>query len=280
MFWWQGRSGGVGAKPQISLCKAEACLGKSWAITISRQKVLCLFAWPNSTLPARGQGQGSCWAWGHHRSVLCVRIFEVIYCSLLNTHKLRGQGRSSLGACSLVQHFQAPRAGGRGADGQLVLPCEVAEDSLSEGVSLSGTPRLWQQSWGSSGQRTTQDLRQAPRFPRPSLLRVLQPGLGPLPGQRLLQFGFKKQSMTWAVCRLFESALLAAAPAQVEHTSVALDTGKPVSPCAQLGLSGLPGARGAVPQARASLPDSEGHRQHPRQTGENRSRGAQGAQGL
>lgn len=54
--------------------------------------------------------------------------------------------------------------------------------------------------WGCScpsGQGTAHDLREATWFSRPGLLWFLQPRLGPLPGQRLLQFGFKKQSMTW-----------------------------------------------------------------------------------
>lgn len=137
-----------------------------------------------------------------------------------------------------------------------------------------------------SGRRTAHSLRPAARL---LLLKALRLGLCPLPGQILLQFGFKKQpvtwqrrwgesggqgaqtlpscpqagggaggagALTWAVCRLLESSLLAAAPAQVEHTPVALRTGGPVSLCGQ------PGAR------VASRLDSQGAQPHPQQRGE------------
>lgn len=55
--------------------------------------------------------------------------------------------------------------------------------------------------------------------------------------------------LTWAVCSLSESSLLAAAPAQVEYTSVTLDAGKLVS----LGLTPL---LSKVPKTQGRL----GHR--------------------
>lgn len=116
---------------------------------------------------------------------------------------------------------RAPSMGRR--EDQLNLPCEVAGGSLSKGVSLSGT---WVEASAAGlrgwhmglqlpflGKGTAHNLREATWFSRPSLLWFLQPWLGTLPGQRPLQFGFKKQSVTWAVSGLFESSLLAAAPA-------------------------------------------------------------------
>lgn len=70
-----------------------------------------------------------------------------------------------------------------------------AGGSLSEGVSLgmglgSPEPGLGRQPSWASGQGAAQDLGAR-------LRGLLQLGLGPLPGQRFLQFGFKKQSVTW-----------------------------------------------------------------------------------
>lgn len=50
---------------------------------------------------------------------------------------------------------------------------------------------------GPSGQGTAHDLREAPGGPGPCLRRILQSRLGPFPDQRLLQFGLKKQTVTW-----------------------------------------------------------------------------------
>lgn len=91
---------------------------------------------PSCALPARGAVRGLA---GLRTSQVCTHVFEVIYCSLLNTYKVRGQGRSSLGACSPLQHSWVPslggRAGPRGAGCQLVLARKAAGDSLSEGSS-------------------------------------------------------------------------------------------------------------------------------------------------
>lgn len=123
-------------------------------------------------------------------------------------------GRSSLGACSSVQHLRAPSMGRR--EDQLVLPCEVAGGSLSKGVSLTGTwveasaAGLGGGTWGCScplGQGTAHNLREATWFSRPGLLWFLQPRLGTLPDQRPLQFGFKKQSVTWQRGRRREMGL-------------------------------------------------------------------------
>lgn len=89
--------------------------------------------------------------------------------------------------------------------------------------------------WGSScpsGQSIGHDLGKA--VPAPQILQAeaLQLGLGPLSGQRQLQFGFKKQSVTWAVCSISESSLLAAAPTWVEHTSVTLSVSTLITLCA------------------------------------------------
>lgn len=178
------------------------------------------------SLTSRSRRPGVC----SRRLVLCIVSEMHVYCSLLNTHVAgRGQvqpGRLLPGAAFLGS-WRRPRGD------QLFLPRRVAGGSLSKGISLSGMRRGHSGSpwaWGgavsgsgcSSGQGAAHHLRKAAWLPGSCWLGLLQPGRGPLPGQRLLQFGFKKQSVTWAVRSLSERSLLAAAPAQVEHTPVAL----------------------------------------------------------
>lgn len=164
-------------------------------------------------------------------------------------------GRSSLGALAGAALPTWPK---------LWRSRRFPEWRLSLGVGASHSPEPGGRAGGRqplspSGQGTAQHLGEAARVPRACLWGLLQLGLGPLPGQRLLQFGFKKQSvtwrgwggngaqvgapcpgagagwgssaLTWAVRGLFERSLLAAAPAQAEHTPGALGTGKLVSEC-------------------------------------------------